>query len=99
MPLDVLGEMRVQAFTKVLRERLIEKDRGFSKKYLKLFVDEIRCLDRQLVMKESYAVLAKMAGENKKGTPESGVPSFGLGWLRHLYPVRTLVFVCSWKQN
>ncbi len=81
MPLDALGERKVQAFTKILRERLIEKDRGFSKKYLKLLVDEIRCLDKQLVMKGSYAALAKMVGETKKGTPESGVPSFGLDWL------------------
>ncbi len=81
MPLDVLGERKVQAFTKILRERLIEKDRSFSKKYLKLLVDEIRFLDKQLVMKGSYAALAKMVGETKKGTPESGVPSFGLDWL------------------
>lgn len=81
MPLDALGEKRVQAFTKILRKRLIEKDRGFSKKYLKLLVEEIRCLDKQLVMRGSYAALAKMVGETKKGTPESGVPSFGLDWL------------------
>ena len=81
MPLDVLGERKVQAFTKILRERLIEKDRSFSKKYLKLLVDEIRCFDKQVVMKGSYAALAKMVGETKKGTPESGVPSFGLDWL------------------
>ena len=81
MPLDALGERKVQTFTKVLRERLIERDRGFSKKYLKLLVEEIRCLDKQLVMKGSYAALAKMVGETKKGTPESGVPSFGLDWL------------------
>lgn len=92
MPLDTLGERRVQAFTKILRERLIEKDRGFSKKYLKLLVDEIRCLDKQLVMKGSYAALAKMVGETKKGTPESGVPSFGLDWLPNLYPCRTVQF-------
>ena len=81
MPVDALGEQKVQAFTTVLRERLIEKDRTFSKHYLKLLVDEIRCFDKQLVMKGSYAALAKMVGETKKGTPESGVPSFGLGWL------------------
>jgi hypothetical protein len=51
MPVDALGEKKVQAFTTVLRERLIEKDRAFSKNYLKLLVDEIRCLDKQLVMK------------------------------------------------
>jgi len=92
MPLDALGERKVQAFTKVLRERLIERDRGFSKNYLKLLVEEIRCLDKQLVMKGSYAALAKMVGETKKGTPESGVPSFGLDWLHGPYSTRTLQF-------
>ena len=81
MPLDALGEKKVQAFTTVLRERLIEKDRTFSKNYLKLLVDEIRYLDKQLVMKGSYTALARMVGESKKGTPQNGVPSFGLGWL------------------
>lgn len=95
MPLDALGEKRVQAFTKTLRERLIEKDRGFSKKYLKLLVEEIRCLDKQIVMRGSYAALAKMVGETKKGTPESGVPSFGLDWLHNPYTARTLGFECS----
>ncbi|MBS0171313.1 MAG: hypothetical protein JSR62_13245 [Nitrospira sp.] len=36
MPVDVLGEKKVQAFTMILREQLIEKDRTFSKHYLKL---------------------------------------------------------------
>ena len=92
MPVDALGEKKVQAFTTVLRERLIEKDRAFSKNYLKLLVDEIRYLDKQLVMKGSYAALARMVGESKKGTPQSGVPSFGLGWLPGLYPSRTVPF-------
>ena len=101
MPLDVLGERKVQAFTKILRERLIEKDRSFSKKYLKLLVDEIRFLDKQLVMKGSYAALAKMVGETKKGTPESGVPSFGLDWLHGPYPSRTIRFTlpCGVRPN
>ena len=81
MPVDALGGKMVQAFTKVLRERLLEKDRTFSKNYLKLLVDEVRYLDKQLVMKGSYAVLVRMVGESKKGPPQSGVPSFGLDWL------------------
>ena len=57
------------------------KDRIFGKKYLKLLVSEIPYLNRQLVMKGSHAALARVVGETKKGTSESGVPSFGLGWL------------------
>jgi hypothetical protein len=81
MPVDALGEKKVQAFTKILRDWLIEKGRGFSKQYLKLLVDEIRYLDKQLVMKGSYRALARAVGETKKGTPQYGVPSFDLDWL------------------
>lgn len=76
MPVDALGEKKVQAFTAALRERLIEKDRAFSKNYLKLLVEEIRYLDKQLVMKGSYAALARMVGESKKGTPQEWSAQF-----------------------
>jgi DNA invertase Pin-like site-specific DNA recombinase len=81
MPVDALGERRVHAFTTVLRDRLIGKDRIFGKKYLKLLVSEITYLNRQLVLKGSHAALAQVAGETKNGTSERGVPSFSLGWL------------------
>ena len=57
------------------------KDRIFSKKYLKLLVEEIRYQNKQLVMKGSYAAVANMVGESKQGTPRGGVPCFGLDWL------------------
>ena len=81
MPLEALGEKQVHDFTKALRERLLEKDRVFSKKYLKLLVAEIRYQNKQLVMKGSYRALARAVGESKKGTPQSEVPTFGLDWL------------------
>lgn len=65
MPLEVLGEKKVHDFTVALRERLLEKDRVFSKKYLKLLVEEIRYQNRQLIMKGSYAALARVMGESK----------------------------------
>ncbi len=68
-----------------LRERLFEKDRVFSKKYLKLLVEEIRYQNRQLVMKGSYMALARVVGESKRGTPQSEVPTFGLDWLTTSY--------------
>jgi site-specific DNA recombinase len=91
MPLGVLGEKKIHAFTAALRERLLEKDRVFSKKYLKLLVEEIRYLNRQLVIKGSYTALACVVGESKRGTPQSEVPTFGLDWfacLLSLIPVR-----------
>ena len=81
MPLEALGEKKIHAFTAALRERLLEKDRVFSKKYLKLLVEEIRYKNRQLVMKGSYTALARVVGENKRGTPQGEVPTFVLDWL------------------
>lgn len=84
MPLEALGEKRVHEFTAALRERLLEKDRAFSKKYVKLLVEEVRYQDRQLVMKGSYSALVRVVGENKNGTPQSEVPTFGIYWLTTL---------------
>jgi site-specific DNA recombinase len=81
MPVEALGEKQVLAFTTALRERFMGKDRIFSKKYVQLLVEEIRYQNRQLVMKGSYAAVAKMVGESKQGTPREGVPCFGLDWL------------------
>ncbi len=81
MPLDALGEKRAQAFAKILRERFMEKDRLFSKKYLNLLVGEIRYQDKQLVMRGSYAALARAVSADGKDASGGGVPSFGLGWL------------------
>jgi DNA invertase Pin-like site-specific DNA recombinase len=74
MPLEALGEKKIHAFTMALRERLFEKDRVFSKKYLKLLVEEIRYQNRQLVMKGNYSALARVVGESKRGTPQGEVP-------------------------
>ena len=92
MPLEALGEKQILTFTAALRERLIERDRVFSKKYLKLLVEEIRHQNRQLVMKGSYTALARVVGASKRGTPQGEVPTFGLDWLPELYPLRTLAF-------
>ena len=81
MPLEALGEKKVHDFTTALRERLLGKDRVFSKKYLKLLVGEIWYQNKQLVMKGSYAALVRVVGENKRGIPQSEVPTFGLDWL------------------
>ncbi|MBH0199203.1 MAG: recombinase family protein [Nitrospira sp.] len=81
IPVEGLGEKKVQRFVAALRERLLDKDRVFSKKYLKLLVEEIRYQDRQLVMKGSYASVARVVGESKRGNPQGEVPTFDLDWL------------------
>jgi hypothetical protein len=80
MPVEALGEKQVRAFTTAFRERFMEKDRMFNKKYLKLLVEEIWYQNKQLVMKVSYAAVAKMVRESKQGN-RGGVPCFGQDWL------------------
>jgi hypothetical protein len=63
----LIGEKLVLASTTALRERFMGKDRRFSKKYLKLLVEEIRYQNKQLVMKGSYAAVAKLVGESTRG--------------------------------
>ena len=53
-------------------------------KYLKLLVEEIRYQNRQLIMKGSYAAVARVAGEGKLGTLQGTVPTFDLDWLTTL---------------
>jgi small-conductance mechanosensitive channel len=89
IPGEMFGEKKVQAFTSALRERLLGKDKAFSRKYLKLLVDEIRYRDRQLVMKGSYAAVARATGETKVGTPQGEVPRFVRDWLANGRSERT----------
>jgi hypothetical protein len=85
MPVEALGEKGIHAFTAASRERLLAKDRVFSKKYLKLLVEEMRYQSRQLVMKGNYTAVVCMAGESKVGTPHGIVPTFDPDWLRNLF--------------
>jgi hypothetical protein len=65
--LFLIGEKLVLASPTALRERFMGKDRIFSKKYLKLLVEEIRYQNKQLVMKGSYGAVAKLVGEGQQG--------------------------------
>ena len=65
-----------------LKERLLNRESGFGKKYLKLLVEEIRCQKGQILLKGNYAALARAVGGTKRGTPSNeGVPAFDLDWL------------------
>ena len=69
--------MRINAFCKLLKDRLTDKDSGLGKAYLRLLVDEVR-LDRdKLTVRGSYGKLADALVMLKKmelGEVPSSVP-------------------------
>ena len=93
MPVEALSGKQVQTFSSALRDRLLNRESGFGKKYLKLLVEELRYTKGEILMRGNYAALARAVGDGKRGTPLGGVPTSDLDWLPSLYPLRTLTFV------
>jgi hypothetical protein len=81
MPVSALGPKQVESFASALKGKLLDRESGFGKKYLKLLVEEIRYRKGQLVMTGNYSALARAVGAIKRGTPSGGVPTFDLDWL------------------
>ena len=71
---------QLEAFTKALRTKLLDRKSGFGKEYLKLLVSEIRIKDNQAEITGSYSALAHAVEETKKHSLER-VPSFVPNWL------------------
>ena len=80
MPLDLLKPKQISAFSKALRAKLLDRNSGFGKEYLKLLVNEIRIEGKQAQITGSYAALASAVAETKMGIL-GGVPRFVPNWL------------------
>ncbi|MGO8753765.1 MAG: recombinase family protein, partial [Gallionellaceae bacterium] len=83
MPLDLLKVKYINAFTKALRNKLLDRDSSFGKEYLRLLVSEIRINGNTARISGSYAALAGAVAEAKLGTLEK-VPRFVPNWLPDL---------------
>ena len=75
---EYLKPSQVDAFGKVLRKKLLAKDSGLAKSYLKALVEEIRVEDEQATIRGSYGALASAMHQIKMGTDE--VPTFISVW-------------------
>ena len=82
LPLKTIGASRVEAFARVLREKLLGH-KGFAKQYLRMLVSEIRVEGEQLRVTGSNAALAQAVAQTKMDTP-IGVPTFVPNWLPDL---------------
>ena len=80
MPQHLLSSRHVSAFCQVLKARLLDRSSGFGKRYLRLLVDEIRVMGKEIRIKGSYSALGQAVGQKSLGTPV-GVPRFGYAWL------------------
>ncbi len=82
MPVSVLTARQLEAFTCALRTRVLDREGGFSKRYLKEFVSEIRFDGKRVLMRGKKAALLSAAAQKEKGTTR--VPSSVSNWLLDL---------------
>jgi DNA invertase Pin-like site-specific DNA recombinase len=75
-----IKQNQLEAFTKALRSKLLDRSSGFGKEYLKLLVSEIRINGHQAEITGSYSALAHAIDESKIGSLDR-VPSFVPNWL------------------
>ncbi len=80
MPLKKLGKKHIAAFCSALKEKLCDKASNFGKEYLKLLVDEIRVVKKEVHLSGSYSALAGALCMSTKPALEM-VPSFVPVWL------------------
>ena len=81
VPAHVLQQKHIDAFTRLLREKLLENG-AFAKDYLRLLVHEIRVNRREMKISGSYAALAQAVAGNPGNS--IGVPRFAPKWLPDL---------------
>lgn len=84
MPLDSLTPAKITAFIQVLRDRLLDPNSGFGKRYLQLLVSEIRVTGTMIELKGDVETLAEaLVSTMDGGDPEclgKQVPRFISIW-------------------
>ncbi len=79
LPLKTIGARQVDAFARVLRDKLLG-NKAFAKQYLRMLVTEIRVDGEQLCVTGSNAALALAVAQTNTDA-RAGVPTFGPDWL------------------
>ena len=78
LPGNLLQQRHIDAFTKLLRAKLLESG-AFAKEYLRLLVDEIRVNKQEVKLTGSYGAVATAVAGNLGNS--HGVPRFAPNWL------------------
>ena len=84
MPSDVLKPQHINAFTNVLKSKLLDRESNFGKQYLKLLISDITVTGNEAQVSGSYAALAGAIMQTKKMSTDYSVPSFVSSWLPDL---------------
>jgi len=82
IPTAMLSARQLESFSTALRARVLDRSAGFSKRYLREFVSEIRFDGKRVVMRGKKAALLAAATQKEKGT--TGVPISASNWLLDL---------------
>ena len=82
LPVALITARQLDAFSTSLRVRVLDRTAGFSKRYLREFVSEIRFDGERVVMRGKKAALLAAASQKEMGT--SCVPSSATNWLLDL---------------
>ncbi len=82
IPATLLSARQIDAFSAALRARVLDRSVGFSKRYLRQFVSEIRFDGKRVMMRGKKATLLTAAAQNEKGT--AWVPTSEPNWLLDL---------------
>ena len=77
-PLDLLSPATMEAFSRVMRQRLLDRSSGFPKRYLHALVSEITFDGEVVRMQGRNAALLAAAAGKKMGTAR--VPTSSIGW-------------------
>lgn len=79
LPAAMLSARRLNSFGTALPARVLDRTAGFSKRYPREFVGEIRFDGKRVVMREKKTALLAAAVQKEMGT--AGVPRFEPSWL------------------
>lgn len=88
VPLDKINPAQISAFGTAMRTKLLDRENGFSKQYLRLLVNEIRVSGNEVRMTGSKAALMHAVLQKKMGTVM--VPTFIQPWLPEHALLRTI---------
>lgn len=68
MPVAMLTASQLDAFTGALRTRLLDREGGLSKRYLRKFLSEIRFNGKKVLVRGKKAALLAAAEQKEMGT-------------------------------
>ncbi len=83
IPKNLLSHKNVEAFTKTLRAKLLDRNSKLAKDYLRFLIEKITVKGKEVEISGSYEALATAVAQTKVDT-QNRVPTFVFVWLPKL---------------